>query len=332
MITNQDEYNAFVARSPAGTIFGTTWWLDAVAPESYEILTVRKGSELVAAWPIIKTTDRLRGLRIGMPPLTPWLGILFRPVGNTNVANRLKDEKDLAEALVAQLPRFQSLHVRFHRGFTYWLPLYWKGFAQTTRYTYVLEDLADVTALWGGLRDNIRTDIRKAKREGVSVECVDDLRLFWDVHRMTFERQNLPVPYTFDLVQRIDAACRQHGSRRIFVGRDSEGKIHAGAYIIWDRNSAYYVMGGANPLLRTSGAASLVLWEAIQFAATVTNAFDFEGSMIEPVERFFRSFGARPCPYFAISKVNSPLAIAYQATREIIAMMRPKGKGSHGHR
>jgi hypothetical protein len=43
------------------------------------------------------------------------------------------------------------------------------------------------------------------------------------------------------------------------------------------------------------------MWEAIKFASTVTKRFDFEGSMIEPVERFFRAFGAKQTPYFALT-------------------------------
>ena len=35
--------------------------------------------------------------------------------------------------------------------------------------------------------------------------------------------------------------------------------------------------------------------------------FDFEGSMIEPVERSFRQFGAKQTPYFSVSKTPSRL-------------------------
>ena len=67
----------------------------------------------------------------------------------------------------------------------------------------------------------------------------------------------------------------------------------------------------ADPELSHSGATSYLTWEAIKFAATVTNTFDFEGSMLEPVERFVRAFGARQKPYFEISKIKAlPLKIA----------------------
>jgi len=60
--------------------------------------------------------------------------------------------------------------------------------------------------------------------------------------------------------------------------------------------------GGGNPSLRNSGAHSLILWEAIRYVADYAETFDFEGSMLPGVERFFREFGAIQTPYFTISK------------------------------
>jgi hypothetical protein len=66
-------------------------------------------------------------------------------------------------------------------------------------------------------------------------------------------------------------------------------------------------MSGIDTALRTSGAASLCFWAAIKHAACTTGRFDFGGSMMKPVERFFRSFGATQIPYFCISKTPSLL-------------------------
>jgi hypothetical protein len=59
------------------------------------------------------------------------------------------------------------------------------------------------------------------------------------------------------------------------------------------------------------------MWEAVQFAATVTRKFDFEGSMMEPVERFFRAFGARQFPYFHVTK-SSPRMKFLQAGKDLM--------------
>ena len=77
-------------------------------------------------------------------------------------------------------------------------------------------------------------------------------------------------------------------------------------------------MGGGDPDLRNSGAASLCVWEAIKFASTVTKSFDFEGSMHEPIERFFRAFGAEQRPYFEVSHTPSKLIKAAIQVREIL--------------
>ncbi len=124
---------------------------------------------------------------------------------------------------------------------------------------------------------------------------------------MTFKRQGKTLPYSRNLVRKLDAACAERACRKIFFAEDPEGKIHAAIYIVWDEYSAYYLMGGGDPELRTSGATSLAMWEAIKFASRVTKSFDFEGSMIESVERFFRGFGATQTPYFHVWKFNSKI-------------------------
>ena len=55
---------------------------------------------------------------------------------------------------------------------------------------------------------------------------------------------------------------------------------------------------------RPAGANTLLYWEAIRLAAEVSRVFDFEGSMVEPIEHYFRGFGGRQTPYFCISKAG----------------------------
>ena len=199
---------------------------------------------------------------------------------------------------------------------TNWLPFHWRGFSQTTRYTYVLEVLEDEAAIWQGFRENIRREIRRAeKRHAIEVAQDASIDDFLNLNRKTFERQGRKPPYPESVVRAIDEACSQRNCRRIFLARDAEGQPHAAAYVIWDAESAYYLMGGADAALRNSGAMSACMWEAIRFAAGVTRRFDFEGSMVEPIERFFRAFGASQVPYFGVTRTKSPLLRTFLAFR-----------------
>ena len=304
-MSQKNTYRELCALESGIPIFSQDWWLDAVSgPENWDVAVIEKGGRVVATMPY--HIDRGFGLtRLVMPKLTQTLGpwIRARDVSHSRV---LSVEKDLMNELVEQLPAYHEFSQNWHHSRTNWLPFYWRGFTQSTRYTYILEDLTDPDVLWKGLQQNIRGDIRKAQGR-YGLELVEDLDLddFMELNEKVFSRQGIRLPYSRDLVNRIDAACAARDCRRIIVARDAQGRAHAGVYIVWDANSAYYLMGGGDSKLRNSGATSLCMWRAIQHAATVTKAFDFEGSMIEPVERFFRAFGAKQTPYFRIRKTPS---------------------------
>lgn len=286
---------------PGATIFQQPWWLDAVAPGQWQALSVRRGGRLVAWMPVVH--QRRFGLRIlGQPPLTQTLGPWLAP-GTGRLAEQLGRQKDLLEDLVAQLPPHELFWQQLPPSFGYALPFFWKRFDLSVRYTYRLPELGDAAALWAGLRDNIRTDVRKARRQ-VAVVPGDGLEAVLSVLERTWKRQGRRMPVPPSLIERLDDACAQRGCRRILLAQDAAGRTHAFAYLVWDADSAYYLLGGGDPALRASGAASLLLWEAIQFAAGVTRSFDFEGSMVEAIERFFRAFGAHPTPYLRILHTN----------------------------
>jgi lipid II:glycine glycyltransferase (peptidoglycan interpeptide bridge formation enzyme) len=274
----------------AHSLFEQPWWLDAVAPGAWDAVTVAKGGEIVGRLPYVRM--RRFGLTIlGQPPLNQFLGPWIKP-GTGKPHTRLEREYEIMRGLIAALPRHDVFIQNFHYSITSCLPFYWQGYSHSVRYTYVLEDLDDLDKIWAGLRKTVRVHIRGAEQE-VVVREVDDVEPFIALNRMTYERQGMTMPYSPDLVRRLDAACRARGVRRILLAEGADGTPHAAVYLVWDAESAYSLMSGNDPRLRHSGAISLLRWEAIKFARQVTRRFDFEGSMLQSVERFFRAFGAQ---------------------------------------
>jgi len=300
-----EERNPAPAASPTSyNLFQEPWWLDAVAAGEWDEVVVKHGGEVAARLPFVHR-KRLETTWLLQPKLTPSLGPWLRP-SNAKWTNRIAEEKGLMQELIDALPRFDLFRQSFAPEVTYWLPFYWRGFSQTTRYTYRLSDLTDLPGLWAGLRENIRREIRKAKKTLV-VRSDLDIDCFARTWALTFARQGARLPVSTGLLHRLDLACEKRNCRRMFFAEDAHGKIHAAAFLVWSADCAYYLMGGGDPNLRNSGAGSLVLWEAITFASTVSRQFDFEGSMIEPVERFFRAFGGTPVPFFTLSKLSRPM-------------------------
>ena len=95
--------------------------------------------------------------------------------------------------------------------------------------------------------------------------------------------------------------------RRIFLAADEAGTAHAAVYLVWDDDTVYYLMSGSDPELRKSGAVSLCLWEAIRYSVGRFQRFDFEGSVVEPIERYFRSFGSERVEYYRVFRIDSML-------------------------
>lgn len=287
-------------------MFSQAWWLDAVAGNEWSVVLEKKGDKVVGTLPFVER-KRFGFTILAQPELTPSLGPWIRPT-QKSYPKRLAFEKDVLGALVDKLPQYDYYGQTWHSSQTNWLPLYWRGFSQSTLYTYQLRDIGDKDKIWSGLQENIRREIRKARdRFGIKVRDCNSISEFLSINRMTFERQGRSQPYSDDIVERIDSAAAARGARDCLVAVDEEGSLHAGVYIVRHNDTAYYLMGGGDPKLRKSGATSLLLWEAINRQPLGVQVFDFEGSMIEPIERFFRAFGAVQTPYFEITHVKSKL-------------------------
>jgi len=291
-------------------IFCQPWWLEAVSPGDWDVAVVKRGEDVAAVLPYGYKVRLGKFRLLEIPYLTFYLGPWLRD-SHAKYTRKLGEEKDLMTELIEKLPPFASFQQWFHPAITNWLPFYWKGFTQTTRYTYVIEDTKNLDALWDETRENIRTDVRKAQKQ---VEVVEDpdVEHFLALQRVTYRRQGKPLPYPEETLLRLDCECTEHGARKILLAVDAQGKPHAGVYLVWDAQTVYALMRGSDPALRTSGATSLLMWKAIEFASSQKKRLDFAGSWVESIERFVRAFGARQIPFFEVTKMNSNVVRIYR--------------------
>lgn len=298
-----DEWDAFVAQSPHGTVFAESWWLDAVAgPERWRQNAVRNaGGDLVAAWPTILRRTRAGDVHVGAP-LTPYLGPLLTPGTGKSMRSREQEQVDL---LLEAMRPYAHVEARCAPAYDYWTPLSWQGFGQTTCYTWRIEETGDIDAVRSRVHSRTAGAIRKALKSGILVEdgSADDLNAM--LHA-TFDRQGLAESApSSSLVERVTAESTRRGRGELLAARDADGRLHAAGLFVHDARSTWYLSGGADAALRSSGAMSLLIWTAIEHAAGRGTAFDFEGSMLPSLERYFRSFGGTPAAYSVVRHTPS---------------------------
>lgn len=324
----QDAYRALCEREGSVPVFHQDWWLDAaVGSENWDVALVEKGGRIDAALPFY-LRKRYGVTILTVPNLTPSLGPWLRPYdGKMN--KRIAREKSLLTDLFASLPQHDLYQQNWHVGQQNWQPLYWNGFEQSTGYTYRLNDLSNTDEIWNAMDQNTRNDVRKAhNRESVRIREATSIEEVLRVCAKTFARQGLRVPYSGAYANTMISAAQQQGAVDLLIAEGKMGELHASAVILYGNEVAYYILGGGDPEHRKSGAASLILWEAIQRSAERVKAFDFEGSMIEPIERFFRGFGGTQTPYMRICRAATWKGWVYLFAQRLKQVQQTKRQSS----
>lgn len=300
----------------ANSLFEQPWWLDIVAPGQWREAVVKdEAGTAIARMPYV-----MDGKAIRMPPLTQTLGIWMAP---EIIKSGYGKQKDAINALFAQLPPCRSICQALSPANAYVLPFRWLGCRMEPCFTYRLADLSDCDKLYQGFNKTAKKNI-KAARNKTEVFSEPRVETLLELLDKTFEAQKRKNPMSKELVRRIVEECGASGHGKYLEARDPDGNVHSCAYFVYDEQACYYLIGASDSRFRSSGAQSLVLWEGIQFAARHSRAFDFEGSMVEGIENFFRQFGGACTPYYTIRKDSF--------FGEVLAAAKPRAKRLLGYK
>ncbi|MDR1729494.1 MAG: GNAT family N-acetyltransferase [Prevotellaceae bacterium] len=307
MNSNKPVYKQFCEKHPEIPLFSQYWWMEAVcAGRKWDVLFVRNATgKIIASMPF--EFKKKWGLRyILQPMLTQTSGIwIDYPEGQTE-NERLSYEKKICNNIISQLDtlKLAVFLQHFHFSFTNWLPFYWRGFSQTTRYTYRIPDISDLNNVFANFSDSNKRHIRKAEKElKVSFELSPEEFYEHKTRSLLPKGKKNECPKSLFLACYNASVARNQGM--IIAIKDQAGNFQAGAFIVWDKQSAYYMIPFASPEFRSSGASSLLVWEALKFLSGKTKSFDFEGSMIENTENAYRRFGSIQTPYSRIRRSSS---------------------------
>lgn len=318
----KENYKQFCKEEKSLPIFFQDWWLDAVCGEdNWNAVIAMKGGQTVAVMPYY--IKRKYGFKLlHMPPLTSMLGPWIRQV-ESKYERQIGYQNEIMTTLIEELPAFDSFYQNWHYGITNWLPFYWKGFHQSTAYTYVIEGIRDTKRVWNDFKKELRTRIRKlCSRVKVDISQNGTLEDIIRLNKVVFARQSMRVPFDEEVFRRLDLACKERDCSSTFFVHDESGNPIAGTYIVWDKTSAYCMIGGRHHVYDDIGARSVVMWEAILFTSQFVDCFDFRGSMIESIETFCCSFGGKQKRVFCISRIDSlPLAV-HNACSNLYDLMR----------
>lgn len=303
--SKKNQYREFCRKEKNIPIFSKDWWLDSVCgKDNWDVALVKKDTEIVASLPYFLKKKYIWKI-ITMPKLTQFIGMhIVFPQDQKLLHKKISYENKIINELIEQLPKVDFFIHSFNDNFKNWLPFYWKGYNQTTQYSFVIDDLNDLDNIFNSFSSGKRKNIKRAEKI-VDVKFDLSAKDFYDNHVMTLKKQKSKISYSFKMFKSIYDAVYKRKCGRTIYAIDNEKNLHCALFIIWDKNSAYDLISTIDPDFRNSGAASLLIKESIKFISDKTKKFDFEGSMDKNISNSFRQFGAKQKSYSTITKCNS---------------------------
>jgi lipid II:glycine glycyltransferase (peptidoglycan interpeptide bridge formation enzyme) len=170
------------------------------------------------------------------------------------------------------------------------------GFKTDLGYTYLLDIGLSEKELLANFSSERRKNVKDALKKEPQIE--KDYQDGQVIARVKSTLESSGLSYNYQYLERII-----NSDFCFTISTVSQGEVDAAAIVVYDSHRAYYIAGGTSKKPEKAGMSALVLWEAILEAKRLgIPTFDFCGSTVPSIEKFFRGFGGELSPYFRIRK------------------------------
>jgi len=290
-----------------GTVFNTIDWLKIFADKVRIYGIYDKNGGIIGGFSIY--TERRFGFKISRnPPFTPMIGPFLEIKAKNPVAimDFWKEVLSLLANFLDKLP-CSVISVSLSKEIVDTQPFAWKKFKVIPGYTYMLDLNSSIDDIRSAMSAERRNDISKALRDGLVVRQINDFEIVKSLVFKTLSRQGLTINEVY--LNRVIFEFANKDNSFAFAAFKENIPI-AVSFCVCDSRCAYYLLGGYDNKNKHHGAGALAVWEAIKYAQSLgLKYFDFEGSMVPQIERYFRGFGGQLTPYYRINKAKLPIEI-----------------------
>lgn len=304
MNSPKEKYRQFCNTSTRPLIFQTPLWLDAVVGDkNWDVILSLKGDQIVGAMPYV-TSQKFGLQQVTLPLLTFYMGPIINFPVDLSPENRVSFKRKIISDIVSKIPKTDRFVTQTDFEFDYWLPFYWKGFEQTTRYSYTLNTDTELDSIFNRFKPSIKKSIKKAE-PNFNIQYGENADLVFHLYETDYKRKKIETSFSKSNIDKIDKALAPTGNRIIIEATNNKGTVVAAYYLLLDKTYLHYIFGAVDEAYRDSGVMSLIMWKAIQEAKLWGVKFNFGGSMNKNIEQFFSGFRGDLTPYMRISKISN---------------------------
>lgn len=290
-----------------GNLFNQPTWLNIYSNQLKLIGIFNLNNELIGAFNLFEAKKNGFTYYI-TPPYSPSNSFfILNPA--INISNKITFEKDIHFAIANYLNNLKGfLKITSFPSSTIDMQAYfWKKFKVIPNYTYQIDLGKNETEIYNNMTTEKRKSIRKAEKDNIDIKLCEN---YFDIKELilkTFTRKNKLISTQY-LDKILFQYANQHNSFAYIAYQNNMPS--ACTFIIYDKNCCYYLFGGYDNANKHHGAGVGCMWQSILHAKKLNiKIFDFEGSMLPEVEKYFREFGGNITPYYTIQKAWLPIEI-----------------------
>ena len=299
-MTNKELYREFCLRTSDLPIFMQDWWLDAVcAGKQWDVLlSFNKNGEIQAAMPYL-LRKRAWMKYIVMPQQTQIGGIWISDVALPDNVDRLTE---ICQDFTRQLEELGLSYYYQHYpiGSPAVEAMGTLGFKTKERITYRIEDLSNLDQVISAFSKNKKRQLQKAL--SLHAETNMNIEDFYRFHVRCLQEQGKQISYTREFLLVLERKTSRLQQSQIISIHNADNEILAAAFLVWDKNSMYYLIPCYDLKHKDSGASALLVLESIKLARKQGVVFDFEGSIIRGVANHYKQFGGARTVYYSVEK------------------------------
>jgi hypothetical protein len=286
------KWNGCIHYSSNSRIYGYSWYLDNVADDWWGLVE----GDYESVMPLVWNDKLLKTKQIYQPFLTQQLGLF-----SMNICSKARIEFFL-NAIPAEF-RYVDMQLNFLNTDI----AEFKNWKIELRTNFILDLKRPYEEIQKGYSNNLRRILKKQTE--ANLYATTDLKPETFISQVrefhTAQKNNIPEAF-YHTALRVIYNCLHRGQGTIFAIFDTEKRLCAAAFIVFDSYRLVNVINFSTEIGKELNAMHFLFDGLIQNNANTLKIFDFEGSNIEGVARFYESFGAINQPYPRLKYNNLP--------------------------
>ena len=301
---NIAKWDELVEESKQGQIYHLFHYIDTLCSGSWQAVVLENQDKYLGAFPFF--LKKKMGLRYFIhPPFCQYWGVMLR---NEKVGHQkyYDESKKLLKLILEAIPvNIKYMLAYFSPYLDYPLPLEWAGWSLSPNYTYQVKLDRNLDTILASFASHTRREIKKADKNEIKVVKEKGADTAMTIFRN--EKPHLVNSKNDQYLVNLNKVVHTLGVDSAFSLNAMYGKEAVASIVYFKyKKMLIYFFGTVKATHKNSGAMSAIIWESIKMHHEVCNILDFDGSMIEDIERYFRGFDAEPVMYLQAEKSFLP--------------------------